>query len=284
MINYELVQFLEQIDDVGCYDWGSITYAAFLAGMRRKVTGEIGAFTGFWPFLLFWAFEYLDISRPNDVKGDVFPRAIRWSCPRSLGSADFSEFVATRCQLDYVDEAQVTWQPYLASAEFGSHAIEPEIVLAKKRVPFESVDTWEYYLGERCRRQLGFPCRVPSSPPEKMHGTNEVIPEDEIGVGRSVDRLVMDESVEYASWFAVHSIGRIVDVSRFLGGLSIGGKVLHHWMATHRPDMILIPQSEYKEIEEARDAAIAECSKLREKLSQVRGDPSKNLPYVGGSS
>lgn len=49
----------------------------------------------------------MDISRPNDVKGDVFPRAIRWSCPRSLGSADFSEFVATRCQLDYVDEAQV---------------------------------------------------------------------------------------------------------------------------------------------------------------------------------
>lgn len=127
---------------------------------------------------------------------------------------------------------QVTWQPYLASAEFGSRAIEPEIVLAKKRVPFESVDTWEYYLGERCRRQLGFPCRVPSPPPEKMHGTNEVIPEDEIGVGRSADRLVMDETVEYASWFAAHSIGRIVDVSRFLGGLSIGGKVLHHWMVS----------------------------------------------------
>lgn len=52
VINYELVQFLEQIDEVGCYDWGSITYAAFLAGMRRKVTREIGAFTGFWPFLL----------------------------------------------------------------------------------------------------------------------------------------------------------------------------------------------------------------------------------------
>lgn len=30
--------------------------------------------------------------------------------------------------------------------------------------------------------------------------------------------------------------------------------------------MILIPQSEYKKIEEARDAAIAECSKLREEL------------------
>lgn len=51
---------MEQIEGIGSYDWGAITYAAFLAGMRRKVTGEMGAFTGFWPFLLFWAFEYLD--------------------------------------------------------------------------------------------------------------------------------------------------------------------------------------------------------------------------------
>ncbi|KAL7198026.1 hypothetical protein ACSBR2_020529 [Camellia fascicularis] len=60
IINHELVQFLEQIEEIGSYDWGAITYAAFLAGTRRKVTGEMGAFTGFWPFLLFWAFEYLD--------------------------------------------------------------------------------------------------------------------------------------------------------------------------------------------------------------------------------
>ncbi|KAA8516846.1 hypothetical protein F0562_017336 [Nyssa sinensis] len=52
VINHEFVQFLEQIEEVGSYDWGAMTYAAFLAGMRRKVTGEMGAFTGFWPFLL----------------------------------------------------------------------------------------------------------------------------------------------------------------------------------------------------------------------------------------
>uniref|UniRef100_A0A5B7ALD1 Aminotransferase-like plant mobile domain-containing protein n=1 Tax=Davidia involucrata TaxID=16924 RepID=A0A5B7ALD1_DAVIN len=255
VINHELVQFLEQIEEVGSYDWGAITYAAFLAGMRRK----------------FWAFEYLNIFRPNIAIGDVFPRAIRWSRPRTFSSADFSDFVATRCQLDYIDEAQVTWQPYLGSTEFGSTAMLSTKLLAGKRVPFSSVDTWEYYLGERCRRQLGLSCRVPLPPPEKMHGTNAVAPEDAIGVGRSADDLVMDERVEYASWFAAHSIGRIVDVSRFLGGLTVGSKVLAHWMSTHHPNMMLIPQSEYEAMAEARDAAIAECMKLREELARAKG-------------
>lgn len=52
VINHEFVKYLEYIDEVGSYNWGAITFAAFLAGMRRKVTGETGAFTGFWPFLL----------------------------------------------------------------------------------------------------------------------------------------------------------------------------------------------------------------------------------------
>lgn len=51
VIHHRLVQFLEDIHNVGTYDWGRITYAAFLTGMRRKVTEEIGSFTGFWQFL-----------------------------------------------------------------------------------------------------------------------------------------------------------------------------------------------------------------------------------------
>ena len=104
--------------------------------------------------------------------------------------------------------------------------------LAQKRAPFESIDTWEYYLGERCRRQLGFPCRVPFPPPDRMHGTHDLTPEDEVGVGRPADNLVMDENVDYSSWFAVHSVGKIVDLSRFLGGVETGAKVLSHWVVS----------------------------------------------------
>ncbi|XP_027068653.2 protein MAIN-LIKE 1 isoform X3 [Coffea arabica] len=265
----ELVKYLEHIDEVGNYNWAAITFAAFLAGMRRKVTGETGAFTGFWPFLLFWAFEYLDIFRPNIVEADVFPRAIRWSCPNILSSADFSDLFAARCQLDYIEEAQVTWQPYLASSEFGSTDMVQAMSLAQKRAPFESIDTWEYYLGERCRRQLGFPCRVPLPPPDRMHGTNDLTPEDEIGVGKPADNLVMDENVDYSSWFAVHSVGKIVDLSRFLGGVETGAKVLSHWVAAHHPDILLVRRSDYESMAEAYDAAVAECQMLRAKLAQA---------------
>lgn len=51
VISHKLVECLERIDRVRNYDWGAMTYAAFLAGMRRKVTAEIGALTAFWQFL-----------------------------------------------------------------------------------------------------------------------------------------------------------------------------------------------------------------------------------------
>lgn len=51
VISHKVVECLENINEVRSYDWGEVTYATFLAGMRRKVTAEIGAFTAFWQFL-----------------------------------------------------------------------------------------------------------------------------------------------------------------------------------------------------------------------------------------
>lgn len=64
-------------------------------------------------FLLqFWAFEYLDINRPMHIKGNVFPRANRWICPKKSSENDSShffgpQFLASRCQLNFVEESQV---------------------------------------------------------------------------------------------------------------------------------------------------------------------------------
>lgn len=62
-----------------------------------------------------------------------------------------------------------------------------------------------------------------------MHGAREVDLQDVIGVGTLADDLITDEKVDYALWFAAHSIGRIVDVNRFLGGVTVASKVLTHW-------------------------------------------------------
>lgn len=278
VIHYELVQFLEDIDAVGTYDWGAITYAAFLAGMRKKVKGRIGAFTAFWQFLPFWAFEYLNISRPELAEGDgnVFPRARRWKFAENLGTLDNSELTASRFQLDYVDdEAQVTWEPYLECETY--NGIEHSIALAKSRVRFMSLDSWEYYLGERCRRQLGLSCLVPRKPPEKMHEEQSKVEQqskvkhnDHINTGRSAETLVRNDIADYAAWFANNSIGKIVDVTQLIGGPDIGRKVLSHWMAKHRANMILVPKSEVKEITEALGTADAERKKLQVELSRVR--------------
>lgn len=117
----------------------------------------------------------------------------------------------------------------MASAKYTSDAMKSTIDLAKMRIPFQSIDTWEYYLGERCRRQLGFPCRVPSDPPHIMHGTRVGCVEYGIFAGTPAKSLVK-EGLEYASWFATNSIGKILDVNKFLGGPDIAGKVLEQWM------------------------------------------------------
>ncbi|XP_074351260.1 uncharacterized protein LOC141690359 [Apium graveolens] len=273
VISHSLVEYLERIDEVGSYDWAGVTYATFLSGMRRKVTAEIGAFTAFWQFLPFWAFEYLDVNRPKHKEEDLFPRARRWICPKSFSENESPQFIgprfiAFRCQLEYVEESQVTWQPYLASQKYGSTAMQDAINLAKMRIRFQSIYTWEYYLGERCRRQLGFPCQVPSNPPRKMYGKKGGSRK-----GISAESLA-EENREYASWFATNSIGRILDVTRFLGGPDLAGKFLDQWMAKHQPDLRSIEKSQYEKLKEDRSALEEECAKLREELSKARGESS----------
>ncbi|KAL8132165.1 hypothetical protein AgCh_007888 [Apium graveolens] len=287
LISHKLVKCLERIDEVGTYDWGGITYSAFLGGMRRKVTAEVGAFTAFWQFLLYWAFEYLDINRPAHIKGHVFPRARRWICPkktRENESPNFfgPRFLASRCQLNFVEESQVTWEPYLASAEYISGAVVSTINLAKKRIPFRSIETWEYYLGERCLRQFGFPCRVPNDPPRMMYGIWEG-QNDDIWNGILAENLV-NQSLEYPSWFATASVGRILNVNPFLGGVNIAEKVLRQWTATHQPDFILISQAEYSKMREDLYAVEEECAKLQGELMLEIAQPkamhnvATNLP------
>ncbi|KAL8147478.1 protein MAINTENANCE OF MERISTEMS-like [Apium graveolens] len=271
VIHSGLVQFLEDIHTVRTYNWGQITYAAFLTGMRRKVTRKIGSFTAFWQFLPFWAFEYLNICRPEHAEADDFPRATRWKFPRNLGTLDNSELTASRCQLDYVDDkSKVTWQPYLASKKYNSAAISETIELANSRVRFIGFDTWEYYLGERCQRQLGLPCLVPSDPPEMMHGTLINNCDVDTSTVSSAQYLVSAERLDYASWFTDNSIGKIVDVTRLIGGTDIGRKVIGHWMEKYRPGMIHVPQSETEEIEQGLNTADAERAKLQEELARVR--------------
>uniref|UniRef100_A0A165YS00 Aminotransferase-like plant mobile domain-containing protein n=1 Tax=Daucus carota subsp. sativus TaxID=79200 RepID=A0A165YS00_DAUCS len=224
--------------------------------MRRKVTAETGAFTAFWQFLTYWAFEYLDINRPKARRGNVFPRAKRWICPETStenANPHFfgPQFIACRCQLNYVEESQVgltishlvTWVPYPEKCY--PPAMLPTIKLAKKRIPFRSIETWEYYLGERCLRQLSSPRQVPKDPPQIMHGTGEG-QNDVKWKGIPAEDLV-DRSLEYPSWFANASIGRILNEK-------------------HQPDLIPISQAEYIKMKEDRNALEEECAKLREEL------------------
>lgn len=63
-IAYNFVMLTKHRERLGTYDWGSATFAAFLEGMRKKSTGAVGSFSGFYLFLqvLFCSFEAISLS------------------------------------------------------------------------------------------------------------------------------------------------------------------------------------------------------------------------------
>lgn len=104
----------------------------------------------------------------------------------------------------------------------------------------------------------------------KVEQQSKVKHYDHINTGRSAETLLRNDIADYTAWFANNSIGKIVDVTQLIGGPDIGRKVLSHWMAKHRANMILVPKSEVKEITEALGTADAERKKLQVELSRVR--------------
>ena len=51
-----IVGMFRDIDDLRDYDWGALTYAFYIRGLRRFSRRETPSFLGFWQFTLFWAF------------------------------------------------------------------------------------------------------------------------------------------------------------------------------------------------------------------------------------
>lgn len=78
-MSFVLISATREVDRIGEFDWGSYTFAYFLRGMRLRSQGLMEAWLGFYPFLLFWAYERLPCLRPISLLGlDTYPRGRRW--------------------------------------------------------------------------------------------------------------------------------------------------------------------------------------------------------------
>lgn len=142
-----LVSLVADLDVLEYVDWGAFTFASFLRGIRVRTTGAWGSLTDFWPFLLWWSYEYLPVHRPAVEVADAFPRAMRWARRRVTQQSLLTDFVAIRANLEFLRPGDVTWSPYTQSPQYAG--IRDISVLSSSCISFRGPVFWETYLGER---------------------------------------------------------------------------------------------------------------------------------------
>ncbi|KAF8396322.1 hypothetical protein HHK36_017937 [Tetracentron sinense] len=165
------LQWMDPLEDIGTYDWGSTIYAIILRGLRRVTRLRRHSCRFFSPFLELWAREYLAPFRPHiddSACALYYPRSCRWE----LSSDETQKHLLhkAREELDRMDFSRITPRPYrgLDPSVYAHPDVITANILSKRRVFFSSFLSDEYYLGERMTLQIEGTLRVPADPPSPM--------------------------------------------------------------------------------------------------------------------
>ncbi|XP_050214839.1 protein MAINTENANCE OF MERISTEMS-like [Mercurialis annua] len=218
MVSIRMVSALSNIRKINQYDWGAATFSAFLRGMRQRTSECSGAFSGFYPFLLLWAYEHIPYMRPStrwSQSACVFPRACRWNL---MDVPITNEFTWYRLELEYLEEDEVDFDPYKELWE--KEDFQHERALSQKRIAFMGSESWEVYMGERNLRQFGGGIQIPHSPPTERFGEKLrilTISAKYLLQGADAWDLLEDEECDYSEWFHANSLGRILSLDQFQG-------------------------------------------------------------------
>ncbi|KAF6138910.1 hypothetical protein GIB67_025639 [Kingdonia uniflora] len=127
------------LDSGAQYNWGSAILASLYHGLDIAVTTG-GAITRFSQLLEYWFYEYCGVGHPiikEDVKYCIDNRTIE----------------------------TITWESWLESAVSEIEDVLTTKLLSRKRMPLQVPNgNCEYYLGDRCWRQLTGEARIPLDP------------------------------------------------------------------------------------------------------------------------
>ncbi|EEF31815.1 nascent polypeptide associated complex alpha subunit, putative [Ricinus communis] len=286
MIPIRLVSAMSNIQKISQYDWGAATFSAFLRGMRHKTSECRGTFSGFYPFLLLWAYEHIPYQRPlTNFDPDIFPRARQWDLTK-MDVPNSNDFTWYRLELEYLEEDEVNFDPYGKLWE--EEGLEYERELSQKRIAFLGLESWELYMGERNLRQFGGGVRIPHSPPAERYGEgSQILTGAARKLLQGVDAwdLLEDKEYSYVEWFRANSLGRIVDLDQFQGRKILGGRLLELWLRVHQDghkvispqdlqeleDMKTMWKEKYQSTESKLKECVAEIKTLKESLDHWKG-------------
>ncbi|KAF6149098.1 hypothetical protein GIB67_038881, partial [Kingdonia uniflora] len=161
------------LDSAAQYDWGSAILASLYHGLDTAVTTR-GAITGFVQLLPYWFYEYCGVGHPivkEEVKYPAYPHLRAWERGNRKKTNDQATnlFILCRHHIDHRTVEMITWKPWLDSAVSETEDVLTAKLISRKRVPLQVLnENCEYYLGNRCWRQLEGETRIPLDPPLSM--------------------------------------------------------------------------------------------------------------------
>ncbi|KAF6159496.1 hypothetical protein GIB67_032267 [Kingdonia uniflora] len=164
---------VNDFDSAAQYDWGSAILASLYHGLDTAVTTG-GAITGFVQLLPYWFYEYCGVGHPivkEEVKYPVYPRLKAWKRGNRRKTNDQAAnlFIIGRYHIDNRTVETITWEPWFNSAVSETEDVLNTKLISRKRMPLQVPNgNYEYYLGDRCWRQVTGEVCIPLDPPLSM--------------------------------------------------------------------------------------------------------------------
>ncbi|KAF6159680.1 hypothetical protein GIB67_029938 [Kingdonia uniflora] len=165
----EYLAAVADLDKAAQYDWGSAILASLYHGLDTAVTTG-GAITGFSQLFEYWFYEYCGVGHlivKEDVKFSAYPRLREWERGNKKKTNDQAHnlFTLGRYLIDHRTIETITWQPWLESAVSELDDVLIASLLSRKKMPLHVPNgNCEYYLGDRCWRQLTGTAGIPLYP------------------------------------------------------------------------------------------------------------------------
>ncbi|KAF6156577.1 hypothetical protein GIB67_022477 [Kingdonia uniflora] len=159
------------------------------------------------------------------------------SVPQSMEEGEHEEkndpatnlFILGRYHIDHRIVETITWEPWLDSAVSETDDVLTAKLLSRKGVPLQVPNgNYEYYLGDRCLRQLEGEARIPLDPPLSMLPHISPVTLHEMRQAEFVDCeqfVVGEERETYASYWAeqILEVGHILTDSQRMGNIDLFG-------------------------------------------------------------
>ncbi|KAF6166365.1 hypothetical protein GIB67_034916 [Kingdonia uniflora] len=124
--------------------------------------------------LTYWFYEYCGVGHPivkEEVKYPAYSRLRAWEKGNMRKTNDQAAnlFIIGRYYIDHRTVETITWEPWFDSTVSETEDVLNAKLLSRKRIPLQVPNgNCEYYLGDRCYRQVTGEVHIPLGPPLNM--------------------------------------------------------------------------------------------------------------------